>query len=423
MFGIKRNKDTSVIRGLILWFLVTNIMLVLYSLTNPLQMKNRVFQENRCPPSMAGLLQKNVTQIAESQPAEASPAVNIMFMKTHKTASSTILNILFRFGEKHNLKFAFPDGSNDFFYPSPFLCSHVKDYKPGDCFNIVCNHMRFNHQEVAKLLPPDAVYVTILRNPADLFESSFHYYHRTIPLTWRINGENKLERFLSDPQNFYSPEAYNSFYLKNLLFFDFGFDNNLEANDSRVMTNIHNLSKRFDLVLMADYFEESLILLKDKLRWTMDDILYLKVNARKNSSVSRLSPELRAKILEWNGADWKLYQHFHDIFWAKIEVYGREKMKQEVNELRRRNAEMKAICVEGGDAVEAKNIKERRFQPWQPVGESSILGYNMKKEIEPKLRIICEKMLTPEIQYLSDFGVSLWLTSLWGWLKDAVFTL
>lgn len=362
------------------------------------------------------------SQGIKSQSEECSPTVNIMFMKTHKTASSTVLNILFRFGEKHKLKFAFPDGRNDFYYPSPFLCSQVRDYRHGDCFNIVCNHMRFDHQEVAKLLPADAVYITILRDPADLFESSFHYYHRAVPLTWRISGENKLAEFLNNPQTFYSPEAYNSFYLKNLLFFDFGFDNNLEADDPRVMKDVHSLSKRFDLVLLAEYFEESLILLKDTLCWTMEDILYFKLNARKSSFVSRLTPELRAKALQWNGADWTLYQHFNDTFWARVEAYGRERMKQEVNELRRRNAEMKAICIEDGGAVEAQNIQDKRFLPWQPVGESSILGYNMKKNTDPKFRTICEKMLTPEIQYLSELGVSLWLTKLWGWFKDAVFT-
>ncbi|GAA6217090.1 galactosylceramide sulfotransferase-like [Lates japonicus] len=188
------------------------------------------------------------------------------------------------------------------------------------------------------------------------------------------------------------------------------------------MSHIHNLSKHFDLVLIAEYFEESLILLKDKLCWTMEDIIYFKLNARKSSSVSQLTPELRAKALEWNGADWRLYQHFNATFWARVEAYGRERMKQEVNELRRRNAEMKAICIEGGSAVEAQKIQNRRFVPWQPVGESSILGYNMKKDTDPKFRTICEKMLTPEIQYLSELGVSLWLTRLWGWFKDTVFT-
>ncbi|XP_041816025.1 galactosylceramide sulfotransferase [Chelmon rostratus] len=424
MSGIKGSKCTLVIRGLILWVLLTNIMVVLYCLTNPTQVKIRGSQEDTCPLSVAKLLKRNGTTPAQSttsQSDQCSPTVDIMFMKTHKTASSTVLNILFRFGEKHKLKFAFPNGRNDFFYPSPFLCSQVKDYRPGECFNIVCNHMRFDRQEVAKLLPPGAVYITILRDPVDLFESSFHYYHRAVPLTWRISGEDKLAEFLDDPQSFYSPEAFNSFYLKNLLFFDFGFDNNLEADDPRVMRAIQNLAKHFDLVLMAEYFEESLILLKDTLCWTMEDILYVKLNARKRSSVSHLTPELRAKALQWNGADWRLYQHFNATFWARVEAFGAERMKQEVKELRRRNAEMKAICIEDGGAVEAQKIQDTRFLPWQPVGESSILGYNMKKSIDPKFRTVCKKMLTPEIQYLSDMGVNLWLTRLWGRLKDAIF--
>lgn len=344
-----------------------------------------------------------------------------MFVKTHKTASSTILNILFRFGEKHRLRFALPKRRNDFFYPSPFQGSQVKDYRHGECFNIVCNHMRFDRREVAKLLPPGAVYITILRDPVDLFESSFNYYHSAIPLTWRIRGEDKLAQFLEHPQRFYYPGAFNSFYLKNLLFFDFGLENNLEADDPQVMTAIRDLSKQLDLVLIAEYFEESLILLKDMMCWTTEDILYFKLNMRKSSSVSQLTSDLKAKALRWNGADWSLYRHFNATFWARVEAFGRGRMKKEVEELRRRNAEMKVICIEDGVAVEAKNIQDKRFQPWQPMGDSSILGYNLRKTINPKFRKICEKMLTPEIQYLSNLGVNLWVTRLWGWIKDNIF--
>lgn len=130
---------------------------------------------------------------------------------------------------------------------------------------------------------------------------------------------------------------------------------------------------------------------------------------------------MRAKASQWNGADWKLYQHFNATFWAKVEAYGRGRMKQEVEELRGKNAEMKDICIEGGRAVEAQRIQNRRFLPWQPVGETSILGYNMKKDTDQRFRTLCEKMLTPEIQYLSELGVSLWITRLWGWLKDAIY--
>ncbi|XP_015240593.1 PREDICTED: galactosylceramide sulfotransferase-like [Cyprinodon variegatus] len=420
MLWNKGFKCTAVVRRLIPWVLMTNIMLVLYCLKTTNHVNIRPTQEETCPLSMA---KTNHAILSESSKPKqkCSPKVNIMFMKTHKTASSTILNILFRFGEKHKLKFALPDRRNDFCYPQPFLRFQVKDYKPGQCFNIVCNHMRFNHQEVAKLLPPDAVYVTILRDPVDLFESAFHYYHRAVPLTWGISGKNKLTEFLNNPEAFYSPEAFNSFYLKNLLFFDFGFNNNLGVNDPRIMEAIHSLSQRFHLVLIAEYFEESLILLKDLLCWSMEDILYFKLNARRTSSVNHLDPEMRVKALQWNWADWKLYEHFNATFWQKVEAYGRERMEQDVKELRRRNAEMRAICVDGGDAVEAQKIKDTCFRPWQPVGEKSIMGYNLRKDIDPKWKTICGKMLTPEIQYLSDMGVNLWVTRLWGWLKDSIF--
>nr|XP_057920762.1 galactosylceramide sulfotransferase [Doryrhamphus excisus] len=402
--------------AVILWFLLVNIILALYYMKVPSQDS---LQEDTCA---LNTLSKNLTRPSRSiQTGQCSPVGNIMFMKTHKTASSTLLNIIFRFGQKHQLKFAFPDGRNDFFYPSPFRRSQVKDYQPGECFNILCNHMRFQHQEVAKLLPPDAIYVTILRNPANLFESSFHYYHRVIPFTWSISAENKMAAFLKSPWEYYSMGAYNSFYLRNLLFFDFGLDNNLDPDDEKVMESILDLSTRFHLVLIAEHFEESLILLKETLCWTTEDILYLEQNVRKKSSVTRLTPELRARALRWNGADWKLYQHFNDTFWAKVEAYGREKMKQQVMELRRRNAEMKAICIEGGEAVEAQMIHDRRFLPWQPVGGKSILGYNMRNDIDAKLRTVCERMLTPEIQFLADLGVNMWLTRLWGWLKDAIY--
>nr|XP_015797251.2 galactosylceramide sulfotransferase [Nothobranchius furzeri]XP_054600295.1 galactosylceramide sulfotransferase [Nothobranchius furzeri] len=422
MSWVKGFKGSAVARGLIPWILLTNIMMVLYSFHNTNQVNIGNSEDDTCPISVAKSLQKSQTVVYQTSRSreECSPKINIMFMKTHKTASSTILNILFRFGEKHKLRFALPDGRNDFFYPAPFLRSQVKDYRPGECFNIVSNHMRFNHQEVATLLPPDAVYVTILRDPADLFESAFHYYHRVIPLTWSIGGENKLVEFLNNPLAFYSSEAFNSFYLKNLQFFDFGFENNLEADDPHVAKSIQYLSNRFHLVLIAEYFEESLILLKDLLCWSMEDILYFKLNMRKSSFVSRLDSEMRRKALLWNWADWKLYQYFNETFWAKVEAYGAERMKKDVKELKKKNIEMKDICIEGRDAVEAQKIQNSRFLPWQPVGEQSILGYNIRREIDPRFRTLCEKMLTPEIQYLSDLGVSLWITRLWGWLKDNI---
>lgn len=91
-----------------------------------------------------------------SSPQEmCEPKTDIVFLKVHKSASSTVMNILFRFGEAHNLTFAFPvGGGNQLFYPHHFLARFVQGFSPRSPhrFNILCHHMRFLQAEVpAKL--------------------------------------------------------------------------------------------------------------------------------------------------------------------------------------------------------------------------------------------------------------------------------
>ncbi|XP_062399950.1 galactosylceramide sulfotransferase isoform X1 [Sardina pilchardus] len=420
----QRRQWRSICKGLILGTLLTSCMILFYCLSSPQIQFN--LPELPVPyscahrPTQAHAASNTNTSKHGQDQTPCVPKVDIMFMKTHKTASSTLLNILFRFGEKQRLKFAFPSSRNDFSYPSSFHRSQVKDYRPGMCFNIICNHMRFNATEVAKVLPSDTTYITILRDPAELFESSFHYFHNAVPLTWKIPGDDKFAEFLRDPKYYYDSNGYNSFYLKNLLFFDLGQENNLEPSDPRVEVSIQAIAKRFRLVMLVEHFEESLILLKDALCWEMDDLLFFKLNARKDSTVSKMTSELRARALEWNALDWKLYQHFNATFWSKVDAYGQERMARDVAELRRRNSEMAGICIEGGQAVDAGSIEETAMQPWQPIGEKSIMGYNLKKNMDKGHRKLCRKMLTPELQYLSDLGVNLWITKLWGYIREVI---
>ncbi|XP_060923401.1 galactosylceramide sulfotransferase-like [Limanda limanda] len=347
------------------------------------------------------------------------PKVDIMFLKTHKTASSTFLNVLYRFGQKRKLKFAFPiSGDYSFLYPSHFQHTYVQGLRSGTFFNIMCNHMRFNAPEVAKVLPRDTTYITILRDPAQLFESAFHYFANIVPLTKRIPGEDKMAEFLRDPTIYFSLDEFNSFFLKNLLFFDFGQDNTLDADDPRVEESIRLIDERFHLVMLTEHFEESLILLKDILCWEMSDLLFFKLNSRKETTVSKLTPDQRAKALQWNSIDWELYKHFNLTFWKKVDAYGRERMAKDLAELRMRNAEMVRICIEGSHSVEAGRIHEEAMQPWQPDREKSIMGYNLNKNIDIAYQVLCRKMLTPEIQYLTDLGVNMWLLKLWGQVKN-----
>lgn len=80
------------------------------------------------------------------------PKSHIFFLKTHKTASSTILNILYRYGESRNLTFALPLNKNSqLFYPYFFASHFVEGVSSRSVkeFNIMCNHMRFRKSEVS----------------------------------------------------------------------------------------------------------------------------------------------------------------------------------------------------------------------------------------------------------------------------------
>ena len=48
----------------------------------------------------------------EEKDEKCRPSSNILFLKTHKTASSTIQNIFFRYGIRNKLWFAMPIKSN-----------------------------------------------------------------------------------------------------------------------------------------------------------------------------------------------------------------------------------------------------------------------------------------------------------------------
>lgn len=80
------------------------------------------------------------------------PRQHLVFLKTHKSGSSSVLSLLHRYGDRHGLRFALP-ARYQFGYPRLFQASRVKGYRPQSGgtqppFHILCHHMRFNLKEV-----------------------------------------------------------------------------------------------------------------------------------------------------------------------------------------------------------------------------------------------------------------------------------
>ncbi|KAL2079740.1 hypothetical protein ACEWY4_025484 [Coilia grayii] len=339
------------------------------------------------------------------------PHTHIMFLKTHKTASSTVLNMLYRFGEERGLHFALPLGYQ-FGYPLLFNAHRVKGYRGPHAmeFHIMGNHMRFHKPEVEKVMPADSFYFSILRDPVALAESSYAYYKAVAPAFKRAKG---LSDFANDPRRYYDPRLRNNHYARNLLWFDFGLDHNANYTFALAHRGEAEIRKSFNLILISEYFDQSMVLLRHALCWPLDAVVSFSLNARQMKppgggswgsksmlgAALALTDEQRQKLREWNALDWHLYQAFNRTFWEEVERFGRARMEAEVTLLRTRREVLARVCLrDGGKPVEANRIRDKTIRPFQS-GLVKILGYELQPGLDNSTRQACLRMIRPEIQY------------------------
>ncbi|XDV31851.1 hypothetical protein PO909_002800 [Leuciscus waleckii] len=340
----------------------------------------------------------------KSEAVTCQPKNHIVFLKTHKTASSTILNILYRYGDSHNLTFALPlNMHSQLFYPAFFAAHFVEGVRTRSVkeFHILCNHMRFSSHEVRKLMPRDTFYFSILRNPVAMMESLFVYY-KAIP-AFRV--VKSLEEFLIQGGRSYNTSVPNNHYARNILTFDFGLDNTAPEEDTdldrRSAEIISAVERDFPLILISEYFDESLVLLKHALCWSLDDISSFRLNSRSERSRRPLNAETAERIKQWNSLDWRLYQHFNATFWKRIDsTLGRTKLQQEVELLRAKRKKLEQMCLQEGGAVDPAQVKDSSLKPFQ-YGAAVIQGYNLRLGLNNDTFRLCQRLITPELQYTS----------------------
>ncbi|XP_052494068.1 galactose-3-O-sulfotransferase 2 [Budorcas taxicolor] len=335
--------------------------------------------------------------------ADGPPVTNVMFLKTHKTASSTVLNILFRFAETHNLSAALPAGGRFHLgYPWLFLARYVEGVEqggPGRRFNIMCNHLRFNPPEVQKVMPNDTFYFSILRNPVFQLESSFVYYKSHVPAFRNVSS---LEAFLASPWTYYNQSlGLRNAYARNSMWFDLGFDNDAPPEEGYVRARLLDVERRFQLLLISEHFDESMVLLRRLLRWRLDDVVAFRLNSRSQHSVTTLSPAGQERAKHWCALDWHLYQHFNRTFWARLRAeLSPRRLRSEVAQLRKRRRELAVLCLQDSEPKNQSQITDLRLRPYQS-GRADILGYNLRPGLDNQTLQMCQRMVMPELQYMA----------------------
>ena len=313
-----------------------------------------------------------------------------MFLKTHKTGGSTIVNILFRYGDSRNLTFAL--GAGHLAWPQRFRISQVLPFYRQP--NILCSHTVFSKKPLNWLFPREfSKYVTIIRNPVNTFESSFNYYKLGKVLGLGDDPVVSLEKFLERASLFYNKfgAKKRSINARNPMMFDLGLSQKYFQNYTAVTKYINFLNKEFDLVMIMDYFDESLILLKRLLCWEIDDILHVKVNERLDKEkASNLSDRVKENIKRWNKADVLLFTYFNATFWEKIEMEG-SGFYEDLSAFRERRLKLQQMCFENGTGAVQQVFKGK-----------IVKSYFTRNDLNSSFKFLCNRVIKTENGYLHE---------------------
>ncbi|XP_070568339.1 galactosylceramide sulfotransferase-like [Ptychodera flava] len=299
------------------------------------------------------------------------PVKNIVYIKTHKTGSTTLATILYRFGYHRNLSFLFtakqPLGH---FRQVPITLKSLPGMYPpigvrqGDYenykFNISAGHVIYRNRSILDfLIYEQPIYITIIREPVQQFISHFSFFRFDRRFMKKANISAKgqfayITEFLNQPLKYAIANRNINYYItdRNPQSFDLGLPLREMDNPIFISDFIARIEADFDLVLITEYLDESLILMKKQFCWNMNDILYFKMNVR-HSEPTEIPENLKMKLLQWNNADVYLYKHFNRTLWRKIQSYG-PTFYTDLRDFQKRLEELRNECIEGQNRVKSR---------------------------------------------------------------------
>ncbi|KAK4301247.1 hypothetical protein Pmani_026582 [Petrolisthes manimaculis] len=318
-----------------------------------------------------------------------APRSNIAFLKNHKCASSAIQNILFRYAEQHDLQPALPDHSN---YFGGGLRTFRSEFYTGSPWaklgvNIFAIHTKWNHDEVAKIMPNNTVYVTIIREPTSLFTSLFSY-----SLFQKRTGLTADEYILQTPVEGKRLLGWLGF---NQMTWDLGMIKEDMNNLTKVARMVREASDRFDLVMVAERMEESLVLLAHLMCWPLSDVIVPKLNARSDKYHFNMSQEILKVLQEKQAPDHLVYDHFQRRFDSLVDAFGRERMAQEVSKLRNLTKDLMTKCkMNKKPSTELRGI----YKPWS----NQIEGYTAGNTTDKR----CQRIANTELPSSGTSGTN-----------------
>ncbi|XP_066299301.1 galactose-3-O-sulfotransferase 3-like [Branchiostoma lanceolatum] len=265
----------------------------------------------------------------------------LAYPKNHKVGGTTFSSILSRYAYTKRLNVVIPKPwtTASRMYPYRLYPKYYMPPPPNQTFDIFLHHVVYNRKRFPQIMPKDTAYVTIIRKPLNHLKSAWSFYHYKKRL--RLSkSKNPIATFLADPAK-YDHNCGHGIHLpvcftQNSISVDLGFppsDNKKvtlgsdpDRREEITQKFVQTIDQDFDLVMLAEYYDESLVLLKRLMCWTMQDIVYFKSSNVRNrhGEEIQLPSELRQTHKDWSYVDYALYDHFNRSLWRRINSSGND---------------------------------------------------------------------------------------------------
>ena len=331
---------------------------------------------------------------------------NVALIKVHKSASTTLSNILYRYGVANNLTFLLPRNERLYqFWPNPIRSSNIiKNCKKE--FNILNVHTKYDgRKNLIEIMPLSTQTIAILRHPAPQLRSAFNYYGIRQLSKGRSLTFNK---FLDAPaKTIKSNQILYGF--KDLLWN--GMSNDLGLMDKKalpwgltkneILSNnnykkyvydfLNSVEESIDLMLISEYFDQSMVLLQRFLHWDLEDMAYFSLNKAKDSaSIEEFTESEIEQVINWSFIDYLLYVRMSDKFLDKVYTPA-DDLTKDVVALRSINSHYQEYCI-GRAQVDFKLY-----------GANAIIGYTLTAEGRKNEK--CKRMASNEMASIKEMRV------------------
>ncbi|XP_077982477.1 galactosylceramide sulfotransferase-like [Glandiceps talaboti] len=260
---------------------------------------------------------------------KCDPHKKLVLVRTHTNEGDILAKILQRFGYHENLSFLMSRDKDLISNDELFHRTMIKDLKLAPplgrltgtrTYDVLASHVRFNYQEI-NFSVPNATYITVLTKPTTHLPYVFNLYQADQSLHLK-RYKNPLEKFMEKPQAQIDKRFKYWFQFHNGQMYNLGLDHDFHEEARIVTEKINHLHTELDFVMLAEYFDESLVILRKKLCWLWQDILYFPQSRKQTDHRSFLTSTVEDDIMKWNWADTVLYNHFNETLWREISNYG-----------------------------------------------------------------------------------------------------